>query len=195
MRATVGDVQLLCTRCIFVIFVGLARFDYRFELLRQLAIDVFLLRYARRGDYGVTVGGQNGLVVDGTDLTVRVLDGIKPAGYAVNATVPRSVARLVMRHYANTCGDMALSVPIRSICLDDGARPWQLYDFLLHFSLVYDLPKWSQARLLEDTFESEYGLEDIQKVLDTFFDAYRRPGPCDGPAVFSLDVQPSAANP
>ncbi len=143
---------------------------------------------------GVTVGGQNGLVVDGTDLTVRVLDGIKPAGYAVNATVPRSVARLVMRHYANTCGDMALSVPIRSICLDDGARPWTLYDFLLHFSLVYDLPKWSQARLLEDTFESEYDLEAIQKVLDTFFDVYRRPEACDGPAVFSLEVQPPAAN-
>ena len=143
---------------------------------------------------GVTVGGQGGLTVDGTDLTVRVLDGIEPEGYAVNATVPRSVAGLVMRHYANTCGDMALSVPIRSICLDDTARPWKLYDFLLHFSLVYDLPKWSQARLLEDTFEEEYDLEAIQKVLDEFFDVYRRPAPCDGPAVFSLDVHPPVTN-
>ena len=142
--------------------------------------------------FGVTVGGQNGLMVDGTDLTVRVLESVRPEHYAVNATVPRSVARLVMRWYANTCGDMALSVPIRSICLDDGAKPWELYDFLLHFSLVYDLPKWTQARLLEDTFAEKYELETIQQVLDVFFDVYRRPAACDGPAVFSLDVRPPA---
>ncbi len=141
---------------------------------------------------GVTVGGQNGLIVDSTDLTTRVLEGVTPQHYDLNATVPRSVARLVMRWYANTCGDTALSVPIRSICLDDNAKPWALYDFLLHFSLVYDLPKWTQARLLEDTFEEEFSLETIQQALDVFFDTYRRPVSCDGPAVFSLDVRPPA---
>lgn len=138
--------------------------------------------------FGVTLGGQGGLTVDGTDLTVRVLEGVAPSHYAVNATVPRSVARLAMRWYANTCGDMALSQPIRSIARDDDASPWVLYDFLLHFSLVYDLPKWTQARLLEDTFSDAYELETIQRVLDRFFDVYRRPAPCDGPAVFPTDA-------
>ncbi len=138
--------------------------------------------------FGVTLNGQGGLEVDSTDLTTRVLEGVQPEHYAVNATVPRSVARLAMRHYANTCGDMALSVPIRSIARDDDAQPWVLYDFLLHFSLVYDLPKWTQARLLEDTFEHTYTLETIQSVLDRFFDTYRRPSACDGPVVFSTDV-------
>ena len=138
--------------------------------------------------FGVASGGTNGLVVDSTDLTRRVLENIRPEHYAVNATVPRSVARLAMRHYANTCGDTALSVPIRSIARDDDASPWVLYDFLLHFSLIYDLPKWTQARLLEDTFEHMYSLETIQSVLDRFFDTYRRPPVCDGPAVFSTDM-------
>ena len=138
--------------------------------------------------FGVTLGGQGGLELDNTDLTARVLEGVTPAHYAVNATVPRSVARLAMRWYANTCGDLNLSQPIRSIARDDDAEPWELYDFLLHFSLVYDLPKWTQARLLEDTFESAYDIERIQKVLDRFFDVYRRPAPCDGPVVFSTDI-------
>ncbi len=136
---------------------------------------------------GVTLNGPSGLAVDSTDLTVRVLEGIQPEHYAVNATVPRSVARLVMRYYANTCGNMALSVPIRSIVHDDDAEPWELYDFLLHFSLVYDLPKWGQARLLEDTFAAQYKDEDIRRVLDRFFDVYRRPVPCDGPIVFPCE--------
>ena len=146
------------------------------------------------GAFGVTLGGPGGLTVNSTDLTVRVLEGVAPAHYAVNASVPRSVARLAMRWYANTCGDMALSQPIRSIARDDDAAPWDLYDFLLHFSLVYDLPKWTQARLLEDTFEHTYDLETIQQVLDRFFDTYRRPAPCDGPVVFSTEVIRQSAN-
>ena len=137
---------------------------------------------------GVTLGGEAGLAVDSTDLTARVLDGIVPEHYAVNATVPRSVARLAMRWYANTCGSMALSVPIRSIVHDDDSQPWELYDFLLHYSLVYDVPKWSQARLLEDTFADRYPHETILGVLDRFFDNFRRPDPVQGPEVFSLDV-------
>ncbi len=137
---------------------------------------------------GVTLGGEAGLAVDGTDLTARALDGAAPENYAVNATVPRSVARLVMRYYANTCGNMALSVPIRSIVHDDDSQPWELYDFLLHYSLVYDMPKWTQARLLEDTFESRFSHESILAALDHFFDNFRRPAACLGPEVFSLDV-------
>lgn len=137
---------------------------------------------------GVTLGGEAGITVDSTDLTARAVDGIVPEHYAVNATVPRSVARLVMRWYANTCGSMALSVPIRSIVHDDDAEPWELYDFLLHYSLVYEMSKWSQARLLEDTFEGRYSHETILATLDRFFDNFHRPAPVQGPAVFSLDV-------
>ena len=111
-----------------------------------------------------------------------------PAHYDVNASIPRSVAHLVMRQYANTCGDRDLSAPIRSILNHDDEKPWMLYDFLLHFSLVYDLPKWGQARLLEDTFAFRYPTPVIQQVLDRFFDSYRRPAPCDGPTVFSTEV-------
>ncbi len=138
--------------------------------------------------FGVTLGGEGGLAVDWTDLTARALDGTVPEHYAVNATVPRSVARLAMRWYANTCGNMALSVPIRSIVHDDDSQPWELYDFLLHYSLVYDLSKWSQARMLEDTFEGRFPHKTILAVLDRFFDQYHRPAPCEGPDVFSLDV-------
>lgn len=140
---------------------------------------------------GVSLGAASGgLTVDTVDLTTLAVDGVRPEHYAINATVPRSVTRLAMRYWANTCGNMALSVPIRSIVSDD-AEPWELYDFLLHFSLIYGLPKWGLARLLEDTFQQQYKTEAIQQVLDRFFDNYHRPAPCDGPIVFSLE--PKAA--
>lgn len=139
---------------------------------------------------GVTIGeGKGGLAVDATDLTARAIDGAVPAHYAVNASIPRSVAHLVMRHFANTCGDRDLSAPIRSILSNDNEKPWALYDFLLHFSLVYDLPKWGQARLLEDTFSRWYKTEAIQQVLDCFFENYRRPASCEGPIVFPTDLK------
>ena len=136
---------------------------------------------------GVSIGtAQGALAVDSTDLTARAVEGAAPEHYTVNATVPRSTIQLVMRHYANTCGDMNLSVPIRSIIHDD-PEPWELYDFLLHFTLIYNLPKWGAARLLEDTFQEHYKMDDIRQVLDRFFDNYRRLPPADGPAVFSLE--------
>ena len=142
---------------------------------------------------GLNVGGQGGLVVDNADLTGRAVEGIQPEHYAVNATVPRHVARLAVRYWANTFGDMNVSVPVRSIVRDD-REPWELYDFLLHFSLVYELPKWGQARLLEDTFSHIYDSPTIMGVLDRFFDNYRRPAPCDGPIVFVTDKKVDLAS-
>ncbi len=135
---------------------------------------------------GVTVGGQGGLAVDDTDLTRRAIDGVQPEQYDVNAMIPRSVARLAMRHWANTCGDSRLSVPIRSIVNHDN-DPWEMYDYLLYFSMLYELPKWTQARMLQDAFAGRYNEAVINQVLDRFFDHYHRPAACDGPAVFSAD--------
>ena len=135
---------------------------------------------------GITPSRGAGMEVDATDLTARAILGAKPEHYAVNATIPRSVASLVVRHWANTCGDMTLSVPIRSIVMDD-AEPWVLRDFLLYFTMLYDMPKWALARLLDDTFRASYKDRDIQQALDLFFDNYRRPQPCDCPAVYPLE--------
>ena len=155
---------------------------------RNIHADLTGNRAARIGAaLGITPAASDaGLKVDATDLTARAIQGVRPEHYAVNATIPRSVAGLVVRHWANTCGNMELSVPIRSIVMDD-AQPWVLYDFLLHFSLLYDMPKWALARLLDDTFRDRYKDRDIQQTLDCFFDNYRRPQPCDGPEVFPLE--------
>lgn len=135
---------------------------------------------------GVTSGPGTGMTVDTADLTARAVHGARPEHYAVNASIPRSVASLAVRWWANTCGNAALSAPVRSIVMDD-AGPWVLQDFLLYFSLLYDMPKWALARLLDDTFRDRYKDRDIQQALDLFFDNYRRPEPCDGPAVFPLE--------
>lgn len=143
------------------------------------------------GRMGATLGaGQGGLAVDAADLTARCLEGAAPEHYAVNATIPRSAVRLVLRTYANTCGDRELSIPIRAVVGAD-EEPWELYDFLLHFTLLHGLPKWGQARLLEDTFQQRYPSQVIQEVLDRYFDRFHRPAPCDCPAIFSLE--PKAA--
>ena len=136
---------------------------------------------------GLTVGGQGGLAVDSADLTARAIEGVQPEHYAVNAFVPRYTAALAVRWWANTFGSAAVSVPVRSIVRDDH-EPWELYDFLLHYSLLYDMSKWTQARLLEDTFGGLYDRAAINAVLDRFFDNYRRPDPCGGPEVF--DIRP-----
>lgn len=133
-------------------------------------------------------GSHSGLAVDTADLTARALEGASPRHYAVNATVPRSVARLVMRTYANTCGDRELSIPLRAIINADETL-WTLYDFLLHFSLLYGFSKWDLARLLDDTFRAKHGSQAVQQVLDRFFDHYAYPGSCDGPVVFSIDAK------
>ena len=138
---------------------------------------------------GVSLGQtMPGLVVDTTDLTARALEGVRPTHYAVNATVPRGVARLVMRWFANTCGDRELSIPIRAV-LNSDEEPWELYDFLLHFALVYDLPRWALTNLVEDTFKNIFQGPDIQKAQERFFADYRRPPQCDCPAVFPVDLK------
>lgn len=136
---------------------------------------------------GLTVGGQTGLIVDSVDLTARAIQGVQPEHYDINAFVPRHVASLAVRWWANTFGDMAVSVPVRSIVHDD-RESWELYDFLLHYSLRYNMSKWTQARLLSDTFSGQFSGKAINAALDRFFDNYRRPEPCDGPAVFSADL-------
>ena len=136
---------------------------------------------------GVTVGGQSGLAVDSADLMSRAVEAAAPEHYAVNATVPRHVARLAVSWWANTCGNMALSVPVRSIVHDDRGC-WELYDFLLYYSLRYNMSKWTQARLLEDTFSGRFSHKTITDVLDRFFDSFRPPEPCDGPAVFPMEL-------
>lgn len=136
---------------------------------------------------GLTVGGQGGLMVASDDLTARALDDVQPEHYAVNATVPRHAAALAVRWWANTFGDAAVSVPVRSIVRDQRG-PWELYDFLLYYSLRYEMSKWTQARLLADTFGSQFSQKEINAVLDRFFDDYHRPAPCDGPLVFDTGL-------
>ncbi len=135
---------------------------------------------------GVSCGsGSDGLRVVSCDLTARALEGAAPEGYAVNAALPRGVLRMVLRTYANTCGDRDISIPLRAVLSLDEA-PWALTDFLLYCSLVYDLPRWAQERLLEDTFKTKYSPEELESVKETYFKSYRKPAPCDGPVIFAV---------
>ncbi|MCC8357889.1 MAG: hypothetical protein LJU34_08715 [Oscillospiraceae bacterium] len=134
---------------------------------------------------GVSCGSGGGLSVVSQDLTARALEGAAPEGYAVNAALPRGVSRLVLRTYANTCGDRDISIPLRSV-LNLDETPWALTDFLLYCALIYDLPRWAQERLLEDTFGSKYPPEVLQSAQESFFKAYRKPAPCDGPVIFAV---------
>ncbi|MCD7846240.1 MAG: hypothetical protein LUG57_10420 [Oscillospiraceae bacterium] len=134
---------------------------------------------------GVSCGGGGGLSVASQDLTARALEGAVPEGYAVNAALPRGVSRLVLRAYANTCGDRDISIPLRAVLSVD-ETPWALTDFLLYCALVYDLPRWANERLLEDAFQNKYSLELLQSTQESFFKSYHKPTPCDGPVIFSV---------
>lgn len=130
-------------------------------------------------------GGTADLIVSTCDLTARALEGAVPEGYGVNAGVPRGVGRMVLCSYANTCGNRELSIPLRSVINGD-EEPWALTDFLLYFSLIYDLPKWALERLLEDTFKARYKALTLQRAQEDFFARFKRPDPqFDGPMLYA----------
>ena len=140
------------------------------------------------------IANQSGGIVIGTgDLSELALgwatyNGDHMSMYAVNASVPKTLVRHLVRYYADTCEDAKLSeilldildTPVSPELLppkdgvisqktEDLVGPYELHDFFLYYMLRWTFPPKKIFRLAQNAFAGEYDDETILKWLKTFY--------------------------
>ena len=152
------------------------------------------------------IANQSGGIVIGTgDLSELALgwatyNGDHMSMYAVNASVPKTLVRHLVRYYADTCEDAKLSeilldildTPVSPELLppkdgvisqktEDLVGPYELHDFFLYYMLRWTFPPKKIFRLAQNAFAGEY---------DDFMQQFKRSCLPDGPKVGSVAVSP-----
>ena len=134
--------------------------------------------------------------------------------YAVNASVPKTLVRHLVRSYAQGCGDEELSrilidvleTPVSPELLpptdgvisqktEDLVGPYELHDFFLYQMLRFGFTPAKIYRIACLAFEGRYDTETIKKWLRTFYrrffaQQFKRSCLPDGPKVGSIAVSP-----
>ncbi|MBU5481176.1 NAD(+) synthase [Blautia sp. MSJ-19] len=166
------------------------------------------------------IANQSGGIVIGTgDLSELALgwatyNGDHMSMYAVNASVPKTLVRHLVRYYADTCEDQKLAeilldildTPVSPELLppkdgvisqktEDLVGPYELHDFFLYYMLRWTFPPKKIFRLAQNAFAGEYDDETILKWLRTFYrrffmQQFKRSCLPDGPKVGSVAVSP-----
>lgn len=161
----------------------------------------------------------NGFVIGTGDLSELALgwatyNGDHMSMYAVNASVPKTLVRHLVRHYADTSADEVLAgvlydvldTPVSPELLppEDGAisqktedlvGPYELHDFFLYQMLRMCFPPAKIYRVAKEAFTGRYSNETILKWLRTFYwrffsQQFKRSCLPDGPKVGSVAVSP-----
>ena len=161
----------------------------------------------------------NGFVIGTGDLSELALgwatyNGDHMSMYAVNASVPKTLVRHLVRHYADTSADEVLAgvlydvldTPVSPELLppEDGAisqktedlvGPYELHDFFLYQMLRMCFPPAKIYRIAKEAFAGRYSNETILKWLRTFYwrffsQQFKRSCLPDGPKVGSVAVSP-----
>ena len=162
---------------------------------------------------------KNALVIGTGDLSELALgwatyNGDHMSMYAVNASVPKTLVRHLVRYYADTCEDKQLSdtlydvldTPVSPELLppedgkisqktEDLVGPYELHDFFLYYMLRQGFSPAKIYRLAKIAFAGTYEDAFILKWLKTFcrrFFAQQFKRSClpDGPKVGSVTVSP-----
>lgn len=163
----------------------------------------------------------NGMVIGTGDMSELALgwatyNGDHMSMYAVNAGVPKTLLKYLVRYYADTCGDDRvqevlhgiLNTPISPELLppDEGGNiaqmtedlvgPYELHDFFLYYVLRWGYPPKKLYRIAREAFKnSEYTPEVILKWLKNFYkrfftQQFKRNCLPDGPKVGSVCLSP-----
>ncbi len=160
-----------------------------------------------------------GLVIGTGDLSELALgwctyNGDQMSMYAVNASIPKTLVRHVVRYAADTAGDAGLQATLEDILAtpvspellpardgeisqktEDIVGPYELHDFFLYYFLRWGFPPQKILRLAEAAFAGTYDAETVKKWLKTFLRRFfaqqfkRDPSP-DGPKVGSVALSP-----
>lgn len=160
-----------------------------------------------------------GMVIGTGDLSELALgwatyNGDHMSMYAVNASVPKTLVRHLVRYYADTCGDAALAqilldvldTPVSPELLppengkisqktEDLVGPYELHDFFLYNMLRQGYAPAKVYRLALIAFAGIYDGETILKWLKNFYrrffsQQFKRSCLPDGPKVGSVAVSP-----
>lgn len=160
-----------------------------------------------------------GLVIGTGDMSELALgwatyNGDHMSMYGVNAGVPKTLVRHLVKYYADTCGNEALNqvlldvldTPVSPELLppvdgkiaqktEDLVGPYELHDFFLYYMLRQGFEPSKIYRIARETFGGEYPYEVILKWLKTFYRRYfaqqfKRSCLPDGPKVGSVAVSP-----
>ena len=134
-----------------------------------------------------------GMVIGTGDLSELALgwatyNGDHMSMYAVNASVPKTLVRHLVRYYADTCGDEALEAVLLDVLdtpvspellppedgkisqkTEDLVGPYELHDFYLYHMLRLGYAPAKIYRLAKVAFAGTYDDETILKWLKTFY--------------------------
>ncbi len=161
-----------------------------------------------------------GLVIGTGDMSELALgwatyNGDHMSMYGVNAGVPKTLVRHLVRYYADTCGEEllrgvlldVLDTPVSPELLpptdngkisqktEDLVGPYELHDFFLYYMLRCGYPPSKIYRIATDTFEGEYDTDVILKWEKIFYrrffaQHFKRSCLPDGPKVGSVALSP-----
>ncbi len=162
---------------------------------------------------------KKGMVIGTGDLSELALgwatyNGDHMSMYAVNASVPKTLVRHLVRYYADTCQDSllqktlldVLDTPVSPELLppedgqisqktEDLVGPYELHDFFLYNMLRCGYSPAKVYRLAKHAFAGVYEDEFILKWLKTFYrrffsQQFKRSCLPDGPKVGTVAVSP-----
>ena len=160
-----------------------------------------------------------GLVIGTGDMSELALgwatyNGDHMSMYGVNAGVPKTLVRHLVRYYADTCGDPELAATLLDVLdtpvspellppkdgviaqkTEDLVGPYELHDFFLYYVLRFGFTTSKIYRLARLAFAGVYGDDTILKWLKTFYrrfftQQFKRSCLPDGPKVGSVAVSP-----
>ena len=161
----------------------------------------------------------NALVIGTGDMSELALgwatyNGDHMSMYGVNASVPKTLVRHLVRYFADTCEDKALSEVLSDILdtpvspellppedgkisqkTEDLVGPYELHDFFLYYVLRFGFCPAKIYRLARIAFQGVYEDGVILRWLETFYrrffsQQFKRSCLPDGPKVGSVAVSP-----
>ena len=160
-----------------------------------------------------------GLVIGTGDMSELALgfatyNGDHMSMYGVNAGVPKTLVRHLVRYYADTCENAdltevlsdVLDTPVSPELLpprdgeisqrtEDLVGPYALHDFFLYYMLRCGFPPDKIFRIAKQSFKGQYTEEEIKKWLRMFYrrffaQQFKRSCLPDGPKVGSVALSP-----
>ena len=160
-----------------------------------------------------------GMVIGTGDMSELALgwatyNGDHMSMYGVNASVPKTLVRHLVRFYADTCEDERLKAVLLDILdtpvspellppkdgkiaqkTEDLVGPYELHDFFLYYILRFGFRPAKIYRLALNAFAGVYEKEVILKWLKTFYrrffsQQFKRSCLPDGPKVGTVAVSP-----
>ena len=162
---------------------------------------------------------ENALVIGTGDMSELALgfatyNGDHMSMYGVNAGVPKTLMRHLVRYYADTCGNEklkailldVLDTPVSPELLppkdgeiaqrtEEVVGPYELHDFFLYYMLRQGYEPDKVYRVAKHAFKGQYTGEEILKWLKLFYrrfftQQFKRSCLPDGPKVGSVGVSP-----